>query len=260
MGLDAFVPCRCWEEGRCKPPPKGYEIIRDPEEGVLDAVNYRDPDLHWEELADWRYSSCEHDEGMYASERISSWGGLRGFTDELARLEDRFPVLLSEIPFVNGGSTSPESARVALQELATFERSELGLFVRLFGVPSGELITDRIESHDGVFVFGGKCDHDFGLDDCALYIRSRETHEVVFRSKRFTRSSVGEETLFTDIESGRGCQVPINMLGGAFELPPPSELKVVAGRQIPSDYEFITSALRRIFAASVRVGLPVYWC
>ncbi len=260
MGLAAFVPCRCWEEGRCKPPPDGYEIFRDPEVGLLDAVNSRDPNLPSEELDHWRYRSCEHEDGEYASEHISNWSGVAAFRDELSRLSDLFPVLLAEIPSVNGGSISPELASAALQELAAFERSQLGPLVRLVAVPTGEHIAKRVDAYDGVFLLDGRSGYDIGLDDSGLFIRSGATREVVFRSKRFTQSSAGEETKFTDIDSGRGVQLPVRMLGGAIELPPPSELKVVTGRHIPSDFEYITSPLRRIFEVSIRVGSPIFWC
>lgn len=260
MGLDAFVPCRCWEEGRCKPAPEGFEIFRDPETGALDAINDRDPRLDREALVDWRYSSCEHDEGEYASERISNWGGVTAFRDELERLADRFPVLLAEIPRVNGGTTSPDAARAALLELDTFERSELGTFVRLHAVCNGELIAERIDSHGGVFVLDGRSGYDIGLDERALFIRSRATQEVVFRSKRLTQTPIGEETRFTDLESGRSVQLACGRLGGQFQYPPPEELEVVTGRQLPSDFDFTTKALRRIFEASVEIRSPVIWC
>ena len=260
MGLDAFVPCRCWEEGRCKPAPEGFEIFRDPETGALDALNCRDPRLDREALDAWRYSSCEHDEGEYASERISNWGGVTAFRDELSRLADRFPVLLAEIPSVNGGTTSPEAARAALLELDIFERSELGTFVRLHAVSNGELIADRIDSHGGVFVLGGGSGYDIGLDDCALFIRSRATQEVVFRSKGLTQTPMDEKTRFTDVDSGRSVQIACSMLGGQFQHPPPQELEVVTGRQLPSDFDFISGALRRIFRVSVELRSPVIWC
>lgn len=260
MGLDAFVPCRCWEEGRCKPAPEGFEIFRDPETGALDAVNDRDPGLDREALDAWRYSSCEHDESEYASERISNWGGVTAFRDELSRLADRFPVLLAEIPSVNGGTTSPEAAREALLELKLFERSELGTFVRLHAVSNGELIADRIDSHDGVFVSGGRSGYDIGLDERAMFMRSRSTQEVVFRSKRLTQTPIGDKTRFTDPESGLSVQIACSMLGDQFQYPPPEELEVITGKQLPGDYAFITGALRRIFTVSVELRSPVIWC
>lgn len=257
MGLDAFVPCRCWEEGRCKPPPEGYEIFRDPETGALDATNYGDPGLSWEELADWRFSACEHEEGEYAVERVSNWSGVTAFRDELNRLADHFPVLLAEIPNANGGSTSPEAANAALQELDVFGRSELGTFVRLLAVSNGELIAERIDSHGGVFYLGGKSGYDMGLDHDALFIRLRTTQDVVFRSKRLMQTPLGEETRFTDTASGRSVQIAREMLGGHFQYPPPQELEVVTGRHLSSDFDFITGALRRIFTVSVELRSPV---
>lgn len=260
MGLDAFVPCRCWEEGRCKPAPEGFQIFRDPETGVLDALNYRDPGLDRDALDAWKYTSCEHDEGEYASERISNWGGVTALRDELERLADRFPVLLAEIPSVNGGTTSPDAARAALQELETFERSELGIFVRLHAVSNGERIADRIDSQGGVFVLDGKSGNDIGLDERAMFIRSWSTRDVIFRSKQFTQTPIGDETRFTDLESGHSVQIACSMLGGQFQYPPPEELEVVTGRQLPSDFAFITGALRRIFTVSVELRSPVIWC
>ena len=85
MGLDASVMCRCWAEGRTKPPPCDPAELHVDEDGYLSLIGARRDD---EKLQDalwaWEETACEHPGMDAASERISNWSGYRQFQEALA--------------------------------------------------------------------------------------------------------------------------------------------------------------------------------
>jgi hypothetical protein len=132
MGMDAFVPCRCWEDGRTKEPPAPRADVRRTE-GMLDlTLPYDGNEVLWREFDAWTHDGCRHVDMEYAAVHIGNWSGYRQFQWALdAAGRDRFPVLLRVLPDVNGGETSPSDAADALTEL-----DANGLFV--IDTPGGE--------------------------------------------------------------------------------------------------------------------------
>ena len=78
MGLDAFVPCNCFEEGRLPKPPDPLEaddLFRD-EDGCISShklvkeykrLGYQEYRARYGDIEDllnnWAERSCEHDDG-----------------------------------------------------------------------------------------------------------------------------------------------------------------------------------------------------
>ena len=186
MGLDAFVPCNCYQEGRTTPPPvpsdyfeldEGYYLLKQPYAG--------DSDLE-EKLYQWTQQCCPHS-GMHISERISNWVGLRSFQQALDKLGiHHFPVLGSQLPSVNGGSLGVEGARQALTELETFESMSGTLSnVYLINADKDIVMYDYIEVYAGQFVFANP--YSMGFNDNGLYITESESRKILFQGKRVTQ-------------------------------------------------------------------------
>lgn len=98
MGLDAYVSCRCWQDGKTTPPP--YEVAWSEDE-QRPCVVERD-DWTWEEEMDvvdacdeWMETACAH-RGVAADEWVSNWAGVAWFGDYLARHDYLAPTLLFE--------------------------------------------------------------------------------------------------------------------------------------------------------------------
>ena len=134
MGLDAFVPCNCFEEGRISRPPEPFrmdDLYRD-EEGY---ICFRRLDRYYEELGysryielygklddafhSWTLHACEHEDGEYLSEWVSNWPGVREFQSVVEELggEERYPALSQLIPNGNGGSYPAALVPGAIKEI-----------------------------------------------------------------------------------------------------------------------------------------------
>ena len=137
MGLDAFVRCNCFEEGKCTPPPKPFlssDVYRDEEgylcsrmlDGLRKKYDRRQFEARFLDLdrtfETWTDNSCEHEYGEYCSEWISNWAGVSEFQCLVGEINELTPLpLLSKImPDGNGGSYPARLAHATLKELNTF--------------------------------------------------------------------------------------------------------------------------------------------
>ena len=117
MGLDAFVYCRCWQDGVATPPPIGPVGFDD--EGYLGLT------LPWDgneaahtAIEIWLTRACPHEHMKQAHEHVSNWAGLRLFQQVLDDVGwSHFPALHSGLPRANGGSLPAEQASIVLAEL-----------------------------------------------------------------------------------------------------------------------------------------------
>ena len=118
MGLDAFVRCRCFEEGKLKPGPIPFEdLYIDDEEFIcsklLDQKRKELSSEQFEELygdlerdfVDWTYNACEHEDGEICSERVGNFCGLLSIGAVLSsdEGESKYPLLNNMLPDGNGG-------------------------------------------------------------------------------------------------------------------------------------------------------------
>ena len=79
MGLDAFVRCRCWEEGLppVRPVPRGSIVVTE------DGLELNLPHEGNEELCyrfdAWVHQGCWHEGMEYAGEHIGNWSSCQQF-------------------------------------------------------------------------------------------------------------------------------------------------------------------------------------
>lgn len=266
MGLDAYVRCTCWEEGKTSPPPvPRARVVLNPESDELDL------DLPWEghreahaAFQDWLETCCPHSRMQLASERISSWAGVRHFQAALRTLgADRFKTLLAAIPDTNSGRTDARDAKACLEELGRFEaQGPFGRRIHLTDAESGEVLHDYVEDYGGVFAWLGREGIEMGVDPEGFFVTDREGTEF-FRAKVFEQKR--EEQAFTlrDLESGAKFLSPAGLsypgADGVTDVYP-RQLKVVIEHETPKTYENEVKALKSVFGASVKTGRPVIWC
>src|SRR5262245_39087516 len=130
MGLDAFVRCRCWQDGLAAPFPNTHQVIVGDDGGL--ELDVPCDDAHkqvYDALDNWLNTGCPHRGMKLAREWISNWFGVSDFRAALIELgADRFPALLESIPSTNGGQTNSREAARCMAELERF--SGVGAFGR----------------------------------------------------------------------------------------------------------------------------------
>lgn len=135
MGLDAFVRCRCFEEGKLKPGPIPLEdFYIDDEDHIcskfLDQkLEELGSDLFWErygdlesDFLDWIDNACEHEYGEICSESVGNFCGVLNIYADLSsdEGESKYPLLNNMLPSINDGLYPVEKAQPTLNELDRF--------------------------------------------------------------------------------------------------------------------------------------------
>src|SRR5512145_1931700 len=113
MGLDAFVQCNCYQQGKTKPFPRPdlekYLIFDADGQLMLDLDDEHEEAHHL--FYEWQEDACEHSGMKVVFERISNWSGYRAFQEALSKLGwHHFPVLEAELPALNGGAMQAASS------------------------------------------------------------------------------------------------------------------------------------------------------
>lgn len=259
MGLDAFVYCRCWQDGLATPcpvGPVGYD-----EDGWLALVQTGG----YDGVADNAFYSwmsgdaCPHRHMELVSEHVANWTGVRLFQQALrAAGGPRFPALPAALPDANGGSLPADRAAVVLAELDAFAgTARITDEVELIDEATGRVLMQYVESYRGVFMFGPG--FQAGVDPEGFFVLDRADPPVtLFRAARFgQRALPGDRVEFT--VSGTRTVVAMRPVGEHGE-PPPERLAVRTRSRSGGDFAYVVEPLRRLCAASVATGNPVMWC
>ena len=290
MGLDAYVYCNCYTEGKTTMPPVAKELLYVDDEGCL-SIHYPSvmaKEERWvlaDKLAEWEKSCCDHYERRAYETRISNWFGVRKFQDAVIKA-NKYPTLESIIPEGNGGCVEATQSPQVLAELEDFcnRMGEVeGVF--LIDAKTGETIYSCLSSiiiswqdkeklnigfdSNGLFVMVGETKADFNhfVDTKGSYEMESTAALEQFRSKHFTREFVAEEertdnrdrtfkvrlSLLTDIETKE--QYKVEFLS---ECPEMFEFKVITRPYEANDFGAI-KPLRQLLKASIETGNPIYW-
>ncbi len=263
MGLDAFVHCRCAVDGRSAPPPAPFELTNDGlvcDEGLgLDSLLAFDR---------WLTEGCDHEGMQHRVVHVSNWAGYRHFQAALLRVgASRFPTLIGELPAANGGWTSPASAASCLRELEVFERSEVMWdVVQLVDSDTGDVLAERVDAHDGVFILNGTEGWTGRLTASGTYLveasEGAASHPAaLFEASEFIQSSTGDGRWAWTDPHGKSFLSPHGLSsrrddGGEYW---PSGLSVVERQVGSSSCSFVTASLKEIFEASAAVDMPIHW-
>lgn len=269
MGLDAFVRCRCWQDGRTTTAPVPEDLIVEDGEGYLTfSMPYEGHEDQHHSVDRWiRNGACPHKHMDLVSERIANWSGYRLFQSALeAAGTANFPTLSAELPNNNGGMLPPTSASAALVEIDLFRaQSEVGTETILIDASTGETLITGVPSYNGVFIWDGRTKHNFALDaDAGLTITDTSTdpESEIFRARNFTqKQSWRGGTWFTDLDTGQRTRIPARAPINPEESPNyPRRLRVQNSPVTPDQFAYILNPLTRVLQASVETGNPVVWC
>ena len=283
MGLDASVRCRCWEEGKCTPPPYSDFVH-------LDNEGYVNLDLPWQSHRDehrifyrWQESCCPHKGMNYAIQRISNWTGYRLFQQKLEEIGwGKFPSLQETLPSANGGRTYPELAARALIELDLFAEQDFGHMTALIDQDTGRVLHHYVEAYEGLFYMGpgwsaGVAPEGFFIRRESLrFLRKfgmRTQVRVVFRSNRFTQEIIRRRRFrLRDVETGLTITTPIGIATEIISSDSISSdgnkdcrsihaknLAVEQRRADASKFAYILKPLKIVFRAAIETGNPVRW-
>jgi hypothetical protein len=258
MGLDAFVYCRCWQDGLAAPPPvgpvgfdeEGYLGLRVPWEGNEDA--------HMA-VETWLTRACPHERMEQAREHVSNWAGLRMFQQALEEVGwSRFPVLHSGLPRANGGFLPTQQASLVLAELDVFQSvARLEDEVVLVDEATGRVLMSYVAAYEGVMMLGPG--YRAGVDPDGFFVLDPEGYPpaVLFRAIRFSQQPLpgGEVELVGD---GRTVRVSMPLVG-EHDPVPPRWLAVESRPRTPEYFDYVVEPLRRLCEASVQTGNPVMW-
>ncbi|HET8631303.1 MAG TPA: hypothetical protein VFL91_28110 [Thermomicrobiales bacterium] len=285
MGLDAFVRCNCWKEGRTTPPPVPRELIYEDEEGLELRLPFDGKEEMYFAFDRWMLSCCEHEDMSYARVRVSNWSGYRLFQQALERAGwEHFPTLEAELPNANGGQMSPGSAAKALAELRYFcDQADLGENTFLVDAETGEELRAYVASYAGMFAFAAH--YELGFDPNGFYVldESVAPPKELFRSCRFEQrfleplpmdANYGGPVELIDLVMQERAVSPMAITGHEIPWPDgrmendqgsvrnayPRFLEVTRRRVTSADYDYILDPLTEIFEASVEIGNPVIWC
>lgn len=276
MGLDAFVPCNCFKEGKTSEPPVDREwIIQDEGYYSLNPLYSKDMDLD-NKIYKWSQNCCEHP-FMHISERISNWSGIRLFQQAMNTIGiDNFPILNTELPDVNGGYLTVENAKKALAELDIFEKRIVTINnIYLINVDSGEAVYEYIDAYDGKVIFSKP--YSLGFNINGLYIVESDSNKILFQGKSVQQKVYYYPqwlkiiTKITPIKLRpirKVCWIDtatknhfytkfgLSIYNGNY----PKEFTI---KEQPTDifnYQYIIDSLRKMFEASIQMNNPVYWC
>lgn len=273
MGLDAYVPCNCYREGKTKTPPPTQEELCIDEDGFLRPVRYRDIPYDeikddeefrkiYDELDDWKWNACEHKYGNYIDEHVGNWSTARYFTWVVSQFpEGSFPLLIDLIPACNGGSVPVKDVPEILRELAELRKRlpEIKGFFLVNGM-NGRVLYDGSDYLDGNFAWNDK--QILGFDKNCLYVLDRKTKEPLFQAKEVmvtveTDDDGKKHTLWTDVSDSEN-KIVVNNDPISEPEDGVGYLKVEI-RPMSVDYVYSIDPLERLFKASIETGNPVFW-
>lgn len=286
MGLDAFVCCACYRQGRATPAPVPAELLVFDETGEPDlALPYtrEHKELH-QRFWTWMRTCCPHPNMHYESVRVANWGGYRSFQQALESAGwELFPTLRAELPDSNGGVMSAEAAARALEELAVFAAlPEVGDAWYLLDGDTGDVVAEYIAHYQGRFVLGGGSGVDLGVDPRGFFVASHsDPPRELFRAMRFEQRPLDPAGVdaygrgaveLVDRDSGRCLTIPIAVTRvvawpdgrdvdqeGRVCLHAPRQLRVERRTVTPEDYQYAVEPLERVCRAAVATGNPVAW-
>ncbi|MEU8072221.1 hypothetical protein [Micromonospora sp. NPDC049151] len=258
MGLDAYVSCRCWQDGLAAPcpiGPVGYD-----ENGVLTLLRpWEGNEAAHDTFLAWVDSACPHETMGLVNEHASNWSGVRLFQQALrAAGEHRFPTLAAALPDVGDGPLPADRAAVALAELDAFVRTDRVIDeVELVDEATGRVLMPYVEVYRGVFMYGPG--FQAGVDPDGFFVQDRADPPVtLFRAVRCgQRPLPGDRVEFS--VGGTRTVVAMRPVSDHGE-PPPERLAVRTRSRSGDDFAYVVEPLRRLCAASVATGNPVMWC
>ena len=282
MGLDAYVTCNCFEEGKLSNPPEPFtmdDVCRD-EEGFLcshmldslrKSLDYSDYiDRHGaldDCFHDWADHACEHENGEYCSEWVGNWTGVREFQSVVEELggNDRYPVLSGLIPDSNGGCFLAKLAKKAIEEIDDLVESARSLVFNSLVCEDSESPIWSCADHASHPILMGS-GFEMGMEGDAAYFVDGKGRTL--KSRRFRQDPIGpegengsQEMVITLHETGERIRSFDSI--GPYDAPKVAREFWVEPREAPFMCEgryCRAERIRSLLVASAETGNPIRWC
>jgi hypothetical protein len=274
MGLDAFVQCNCYQQGKTKPFPRPdlEKYVRMGDDGtlILD-LDYDDHEEAHQMFEAWQADACEHSGMKVVFERISNWSGYRAFQEALSKIGwQNFPTLEEELPSLNGGAMPVAASVKALEELALFKekiRQQTNTF--LVNTETGSVVFEHIAVYYGIFMWAGDEKLNFGFNRTGFFIAEQHPDSAVRNGRILFQAQHLEQRLLLPDENGQRVEyysadtedrfVCRSITAGTAENYP-RLLHIEERRLSADDFEYILEPLEIVCKASISTGNPVMWC
>lgn len=281
MGLDAFVPCNCFEKGRLPKPPDPLEaddLFRD-EDGCISShklvkeykrLGYQEYRARYGDienlLNNWAERSCEHEDGEYFSESVSNWSGVARFESVVEELggSERYPILSNLIPEGNGGSFPASQAPEAIREIDDLIAAASKLVFNVLACEdSDDPVWTCADCATSLMMMGPSVEVGMSGDAVYFIVDGR-----TYTSKRFRQEPAGP----ADASGSQPMDVTLSETGERIRvfdsIGPRGASKVVREfwveqREAPFMYEghyYAAERIRSLLVASAETGNSIYWC
>jgi hypothetical protein len=284
MSLYASVRCKCYEQGKCSPPPfpddiyideNGYPALGLPENAATQP--------HFVQFREWLRTCCDHPNMHCAEIRIASGAGYYNFLTGLDVFGwKRLPTLRKTLPWPEKDfrPMRPEQAERALCELAGFrEHADFGDNTFLVDSASGDVISEyKWDGYGSLHTVQTDPHHDtrIAFNTRGIYIIQRppgtKRNRVMFQAKRLEQRLLETTALedqqrveFVNRNTGRTfvCMTPIRRAfwgdDAKIHLDYPHYLHVEKRRRDASYFDYALEPLTFILQTAIAVGQPVVW-
>lgn len=284
MGLDAFVRCRCFEEGKLKPGPIPFEDLYIDDEDYISSkfLDQKRKELSSElfrkrygdlesDFLDWVNNACEHEYGEICSERVGNFCGLLSIDAVLSsdEGESKYPLLNNMLPNSNDGLYPVEKAQPTLDELDRFikEHSKIQGYQLIDEETHKVIFSCAID--DGFSMYcDGNIDYGFAEDKIYFYQNKSPQH---FQADHFCQIPADDykqtQKVIVFCDGPNNCESNFRMT-----LPSPidseldnSVLRSFSVQKGTLDFKetghfWRLNKIRKLLVASIETKHPIIWC
>lgn len=284
MGLDAFVRCRCFEEGKLKPGPIPFEDLYIDDEDYISSkfLDQKRKELSSEQFRerygdlesdflDWMDSACEHEYGEICSERVGNFCGLLSIDAVLSsdEGESKYPLLNNMLPDGNGGVYPVEKAQFTLDELDRFieEHSKISGYQLIDEETNKVLISCAVD--DGFCLYSDKY-IDYGFTEDTMYFHQLKPSRI-FYADHFCQIPADdfEQThkvvVFCDEPNNSASNFKMTLPGPIDSELDNSVLRSFSVQKATLDFKetghfWRLNKIRNLLVASIETKHPICWC
>jgi hypothetical protein len=265
MGLDAYVQCNCFRDGKAKNPPFDPKLLTF-KNNILDISEDVDDDTYYSYI-NWIKDACEHTNFEIIQERVSNASGMNFLWSIIDRIGiEQFPNFAA---MWKEDYVKCELAQLVKKEIEMIKlkaKDVKGIF--LVDKETNEEYWAVIEGDDNWFYSHGK-ELNYKLNDSGFYITDIKD-EQLFSSKDFiqdvtvTRNGdkMNIDVLFQDALTGetfksiKAIERCINWATKDFYYP---RRLIVKKRNLETSDCYTLLVLERLIEASILTGNPIVW-
>ena len=284
MGLDAFVRCRCFEEGKLKPGPIPFEDLYIDDE---DYISSKFLDQKLEELGsdlfcerygdlesdflDWIDNACEHEYGEICSESVGNFCGVLNIYADLSsdEGESKYPLLNNMLPSINDGLYPVEKAQPTLDELDRFieEHAKIQGY-QLIDEETHKVISSCAVDDDFCMYCDGNINYGFAKDK--MYFHQNKLSQS-YQTDHFYQIPADDykqtQKVVVYYDDPNNCESNFRMtLRGPIDIKlDNSVLRSFSVQKATLDFKETShfwrlNKIRNLLIASIETKHPIIWC